>query len=172
MAKVIKAKRVLFFINGPVASPEDHAEALALAGQGFDVVFRNAMLVTEDHGCVEPFDELAGEVPPVYERAAAMKANNLQEQFNPEPEDAPNAAKPGKIKKKGGKTEKPAADPARDAALAALGGGQQQAPAPAAPNAPETPPAAPAGGQGPAPAGWGGQQQPAPGNAPGWTPNA
>lgn len=175
MAKVIKARRLLYFINGPTPTDEDVVIAQGFAGEGYDVVYRNADKVSPSE-CVEQFDEIAGAIPAVYERAKEAKAAALQSeaQFVAQ-SDAPPAPAPAK-KVKGAKATKPAADPAADpaaeSARAALSGGNQAPPAiTPAPEAPAAPPGGPAAAPGDLTGGWGGTTAPgAP--APEWKPNA
>ena len=62
-------KKHLFFINGPIATPEQEDEADKLGGF---VCFRNATMISPDEAC-EDFDFLHGDIPPNYARAAAAK---------------------------------------------------------------------------------------------------
>jgi hypothetical protein len=62
-------KKHLFFIDGPVATPEQEDEADKLGGF---VCFRNARMIAADEGC-EDFDFLHGDVPVNYQRAAVAK---------------------------------------------------------------------------------------------------
>lgn len=67
-----KQRRHLFFINGPVPTAEQQEEADGLNGL---VCFRNRLFVRDDEPhAVEAFDELHGDIPPVYQRAARAKA--------------------------------------------------------------------------------------------------
>ncbi len=176
MAKTFQRKRVLYFIQGPVPTPEDNAEAMELAGQGLDVVFRNACMIQSDlnpRSC-EPFDELAGAVPDVYYEAERMRDAATRKADFAEAKEAEAATKPQvkltaaeKAKaKSSGKVARQAAvsadDEGRKAALAALTGGE----------APVQVVTAPAGAQTGA---WGQQaaQQTPPAEKPvGWSPNA
>lgn len=60
----MKAPKILYFIDGPVPSPADKAEANALRGKGVSVVFRNARYVEVDGGVDEPADGVTGAVIP------------------------------------------------------------------------------------------------------------
>ena len=62
-------KKHLFFIDGPVATPEQEDEADKLGGF---VCFRNARMISPDEAC-EDFDQLHGDIPPNYLRARAAK---------------------------------------------------------------------------------------------------
>lgn len=182
MAKVFKAKRVLYFIEGPMPSEDDKAGAAELAGQGFDVAFRNAILVS-DSEAVEQFDDVAGAVPPAYERAKAAKEEAANAAkfalFDPDGDGRPGGAPKGGNKSKkdakggkgtSGKPEEPPPPP------------PPPAPAPAATETPPGAPPAPADGQqggqgawtppgGPAAPAAAPGTPPAPG-APAWTPNS
>lgn len=71
MAKTGK-QRILFFINGVSPSDEDKAEALALAGEGKIVCFRNVTRSKKDEA-IEAFDGLAGDPPKWYIEAASKR---------------------------------------------------------------------------------------------------
>lgn len=75
-------KKHLFFIDGPIATPEQEDEAEKLGGF---VCFRNVRMISPDEAC-EDFDHLHGNVPVNYQRAAiakergeAMEASPLSE---------------------------------------------------------------------------------------------
>lgn len=148
MAKVIKQKRLLFFINGPMPTEDDRAVALQLAGEGFDVAYRNANLIS-DGECVEAFDEVAGNVPRSYEEARRVKERtSVREAFvdseadNTSGKTAKQTPAEKAAARQAAKAERqqataaaqpapvaPVADPAAASALAALSGGaggQQQ----------------------------------------------
>ena len=65
-----KTYKTIYFIKGAVPTEEQREEADEIRGK---VVFRNALKVGEHEAC-ESFDEVAGDVPPVYALAAAKKA--------------------------------------------------------------------------------------------------
>lgn len=180
MAKTGKARIALYFINGPLPSEEDAAVARELAGEGYQVMFRNARYINPED-TIEAFDELAGAIPDNYAEAKVAKSEAAEARraaFAPDdappgpaktkPEKAPKPAKTPKATKPA-----PAADPARAGALAALSGGQGQgdnvAPPAITPAAPQTPPA---GGSGDLTGGWGTNPPAPPATPPAWKPNA
>lgn len=94
MAKVHKLPRLLFFIDGALPSDEHAEEARDLALEGFDVVYRNATRVEPD-GSLEPFDEVAGSVPPTYAKERERKAEFVElnrPRFAPDGEEKPAKA--------------------------------------------------------------------------------
>lgn len=162
MAKTHKPKIALFFINGSQPTDEDAAVARELAGEGYQVMYRNARYINEGD-TIEAFDEIAGAIPDNYaaakvaksEAADARRAAFVPDDTPPGPPKTTKAPKAGKAPKAPAK-----ADPAAAGALAALSGGQQPDPAPAITAAPPAP--APA-------AGWGTNPNAPP---PAWKPNA
>ncbi len=66
MAKIKRAKRILFFTAGIVPTDEEQAEFEAL---GSGAAMRRADLVRTDEA-LEAFDEVAGAVPPNYQAKA------------------------------------------------------------------------------------------------------
>lgn len=64
------ARRTLFFIKGVSPTEEQQAEAEEIRGI---VCFRNALKYREEDA-LEDFDDVAGDVPPRYADAAALKA--------------------------------------------------------------------------------------------------
>ncbi len=82
MAKLKKVDRVLYFIKGTSATPEETEDAERFAGHV--VCFRNAHLVQDD-GALEAFDRVAGSVPERYQVAA-------EEQGDPEARQRPKAS--------------------------------------------------------------------------------
>lgn len=58
-----KYPRILYFIVGPVPTPEDYDDAEAF---GPNCVFRNASLAEDDSGAMEICDGCAGKVPQRY----------------------------------------------------------------------------------------------------------
>lgn len=91
MAKLKKYQRkTLYFVSGPKPTDAQLDEANDLEGL---VVFRNAHKVDPDGVC-EPFDDVAGDVPPLYRAEADARAivNALTGEGEPQPE--PKASLP------------------------------------------------------------------------------
>ncbi len=72
-------KKHLFFIQGPVPTPEQLDEASKIAGF---CCFRNALLIVEGEAC-EDFDQLHGDIPVNYQRAAVAKERGEQMEASP-----------------------------------------------------------------------------------------
>jgi hypothetical protein len=61
----MKTPKIIYFIDGPVPTPADKAEANALRGKGVSVVFRNARYVEVESGVGEPADAVTGAAVPL-----------------------------------------------------------------------------------------------------------
>lgn len=101
MAKKKQAK-VLYFINGPVATDEQQAEIDAMAGL---ICVRNRAVIHEDDP-LEDFDHVAGDVPDAYAAAAKVKAKEAADapeapKASPDAPAAPQQAKQGQAKPTG-----------------------------------------------------------------------
>ena len=88
MAKKM-VKKTLYFISGVSPTEEQQLEIDAITGL---VCVRNAVKV-EPNDTVEDFDFAAGDVPPSYAKAAALKAEALKDAPDPpkSSKDAPAA---------------------------------------------------------------------------------
>jgi hypothetical protein len=65
----ITQPKVLYFINGPVPSPNDNVAANGLRGRGANVSFRNARYADGDqHGAPEAADGVLGAIPESYKK--------------------------------------------------------------------------------------------------------
>ncbi len=95
-----KWPRILFFILGALPTAEEVGEAEAL---GFNVVFRNALLVPAE-GALEACDGVAGEVPERY-AAAFPSAEEVLEEFKA----GSSFEKTEKVEKKAEKVKEPKA---------------------------------------------------------------
>jgi hypothetical protein len=60
----MKTPKIIYFIDGPVPSPADKAEANVMRGKGIAVVFRNARFIDFEGGAGEPTDGVTGAAIP------------------------------------------------------------------------------------------------------------
>ena len=129
-------RKVLYFINGVAPTSDDEA-AIAEYGQGHVVCLRNATKIGNDEG-LEPFDIVAGHVPPRYAEAAAEKGD---EALQPVP------VVPASSVPEGSPVAPPAGDNGGDGGSASSGaengaGGASEAAPAAKPKAPAAKPGA------------------------------
>lgn len=74
-----KQHKTLYFVTGVVPTEEQQLEIDAINGL---VCIRNAVKVQPDEN-IEDFDYVAGDVPPVYAKAAAIKAEAAKDEPDP-----------------------------------------------------------------------------------------
>jgi hypothetical protein len=74
-----KQHKTLYFVTGVVPNEEQQLEIDAINGL---VCIRNAVKVQSDDN-IEDFDYVAGDVPPVYAKAAAIKAEAAKDEPDP-----------------------------------------------------------------------------------------